>query len=153
MVKKYILIIIASFLLISHTFAETTIKAEVDKKEITTDDVLTYKITIVSADKKIPSPVLPKTQDFSIISRLQSTSLTFSKGESKNTAVFVFLLAPRKAGEFQIGPSKINVNGKVMDSESFKIKVKKGKLKLKIVPEQKPSKPGIPTSEEDQVTL
>lgn len=153
MIKKCILTVIVSAVFLSHAFAETTIKAEINKKEITTDEFLTYKITIVSDDKKVPSPALPKTEGFSVISKLQSTSITFSQGRSKNTVVFVFMLAPLKAGELEIGPSTIDVNGKAMASESFKVKVKKGKLSPKIVPEHKPSKPGIPASEEDQITL
>ncbi len=119
--------------------AETTIKAEVDKTSITTDEVMTYKLIITSTEKKIPIPELPRFDGFRIISRLQSSSVSLIKKESKVTITYTYILAPDKTGTLEIGPSKIKIKDKILSSDAFEIEVKQGKARLQ--PKGEPTLP------------
>jgi len=136
-------------------FAETTIRAEVDKKDLTTDEVLTYKVTVASAEKKLPVPQTPKFEGFSVVSLVQSTSTAFTQGNVKTDCVYVFVLAPTAAGMLKIPPSTIKIENKTYSSEEFEIEVKQGKTKPQAPQGQVNPQPEekIPRSDEPQITL
>ena len=68
MKKVIILSVIFTSLFIAEAFAQTSIKAEVDKTIVTTDDAITYKLIITSSEENIPKPQLPRFTGFKIIS-------------------------------------------------------------------------------------
>lgn len=117
-----------------------------DKIGITTDDILTYKITIVSAEKKLAEPKVPEFKGFRVESIAQSSSVSIAKNGINATLVYAFILAPTDTGKFQIEPSRITIKGKTYSSEAFEIEVKQGKSKPQATPLQ-------PETEEPQTTL
>ena len=144
--KKIILGAVALLLLgWANAFAETTIKAEVDKRSITTDDSLTYKLTIASSEENIPSPEVPSFDGFAIISQAQSSTLSLLKQGPRAILIYVYILAPLKTGKSTIQPGSITMQGKTYSSESFDIEVAQGKTK--------PPKPEGTENELPQVTL
>ena len=110
-------------------FAETLIEAEVDKTQMTTDEMITYKVTISSAQKNIPAPQIPEFEGFDVLSQIQSSSFSLGRNESKADLVFTYILVPQEAGNINIPPSQIKVKGKTYSSEAFEIEVKQGKIK------------------------
>lgn len=134
------------FLLTSKVLAQTSIKAEVDKISLTTDETLTYKLTVTSSEKKIPSPDLPKFEGFIVVSKAQSSKVSFVKGNIKTVLIYTYILAPIDIGRFKIEPSSIKIKDKTYSTEVFKIQVIQGKAKPKVSPEEKPS-------EQPQITL
>lgn len=153
--KKAFIILIFSLFFICLAFAQTQIKSEVDKARISTDEALTYKLTIISSEKKITQPKFPEFKDFTILWQAESSTISFIKGGAKTTLVYTFLLAPKNTGKFTIGPARIESEGKTYTSEKFEVEVTAGKLKPKALPESKPLKPKktLPESQEPQVTL
>ena len=151
--------IIVALILISTSytkaFAETNIKAEVDKTSITADEAITYKITITSTDHKIPSPQVPKFQDFNVISRAQSSSVSLAQNQVKTVLVYAFILTPTRTGKFTIEPASVKIKKDTYSSESFEIEVTEGKIKPKSPQKERPSLPQNiqPESEEPQITL
>lgn len=136
-------------------FTETSIKSEVDKKSITTDENVIYKLTITSTDKNIPQPQLPKFTGFVVISQVQSSNISLVKGGIKTILVYAFVLTPIVIGKFKIEPSFIKVKNKTCSTDTFEIEVTQGKRKP-----NPPQKEGLPLpekppseSEEPQVTL
>lgn len=127
--------------------AETLISAQVDKASITTDEALTYKITIESADKRLPAPTVPKFKGFDVISQAQSSNFSLGKGAVKAVMVYTFILAPREAGKFNIESVSLKIGNKTYSTPSFEIEVTPGK--------PKPKTQEIPALPEDpgQVTL
>ncbi|MCK9604711.1 MAG: BatD family protein [Candidatus Omnitrophica bacterium] len=111
------------------TFAETGIKAEVDKASMTTDDHLTYKIIITSSEQNTLYPQLPAFKDFNVFSQAQSSSLTFDKQGIKNTSVFIYVLLPKNTGKLKIEPSQVKIKDKSYSTEAFEIEVAQGKAK------------------------
>jgi len=127
--------------------AETSIKAEIDKATLASDETLTYKIIITSPEKKLPKPQLPTFAGFNILSQAQSTTMSFSKDNLKNILVYVFILAPTDIGRFKIESASLKIKDQAYATEGFEIEVIPGK--------QAPSLPGKsqPESEQPQFTL
>lgn len=150
--KPISILITILFILFGYTFAfaEISIKAQIDKTNITTDDNITYKVTIVSSEKNIPAPKLPEFKGFYLVTQAQSSSISFAKGNINASLVYTYILAPKEAGKFEIGPSTIKFKSKSYSSQTFEIEVKQGKAKLPAPPEQEPFQA---ESEEPQITL
>ena len=146
--------IISTLLLIlfstAPAFAEISIKAEVDKTSISTDETLTYKLIITSTDNQAPEPEVPKFTGFNVISQAQSSTFSYLKTGPKTVLVFAFILAPLEAGKFKIEPSVIKLKGKTYSADSFEIEVTQGKAKPKAPPEEKQTLPEKFPSESDQ---
>ena len=153
--KKVFIILIFSFSFICQSFAQTQIKSEVDKTKISTDEALTYKLTITSSEKKITQPKFPEFKDFVVLWQAESSTISFIKEGAKTILVYTFLLAPKNTGKFTIEPTQINLEGKTYTSEKFEIEVILGELSPKALPEEKPFKPkkALPESEVPQITL
>lgn len=153
--KKIFIIPVFLFLFLGVSFAESSIKAEVNKLKISTDDTVIYKLTIASSAKKIPQPKFPEFKDFLVLSKAQSSTISLVEGGAKTALVYVFVLVPKNTGKFSIGPSQFKEEGKTYTSEKFEIEVKPGKRPLKSIPNKKLYQPknGLPESKEPQVTL
>lgn len=143
------------FLFITPAFAETTMKAEVNKTRITTDETLTYKITIISTDKSISKPQIPKFEGFNAISQLQSSNISFVKAGIKTTLVYTFILSPADTGKFKIEPSHLKIRNKTYSTDSFEIEVIQGKARPMPKSKETPRQPEeiLPETEEPQITL
>lgn len=120
------LLLVMVFLNIGNVFAETSIKAELDKASIITSETLTYKIIIISSEEKLPLPEVPKFNGFNVISQAESSTVSLVKSEVKTILVYVFILAPVSSGKFKIDPAIIKINNKVMSSQAFEIEVTQG---------------------------
>lgn len=152
MKNKLVLSAILIFLFTATAFADTSVKAEVDKLSMAADEGLTYKLVITSSLKKIPQPKLPKFEGFIILSNARTSQISISGGTQKTLVVYVFILAPAKTGKLKIEPSQIKIEGRSYSSAAFEIEVGPGKTK----PQQKPPLPGRepPTkTKEPQFTL
>jgi hypothetical protein len=141
----------------TNVFAQTSIRAELDKMSLTTDEALTYKLIIISSERELPQPQVADFKDFALISQAQSSTFSFVKGTARTILVYAFILAPTKTGKFQIGTSFIKLKQKTLSTEVFEVEVKDGKSKLKPqkkspIPEKEPQEPSLekkpPESEE-----
>lgn len=131
--------------------AEISLKAEVDKASIKKHEALTYKLTISSSEKNIPSPQLPKFEGFRIISQGQSSRLSFTKGQAERTIVYAFILVPVEAGRLKIEASSLKIKGQTILTDSFEIEVSLDAVKPQPKPEEQPSLPKeIPSEEQEQ---
>jgi len=149
MKNSAVVVIILSILFsAASVYAQTTIKAEVDKTSITTDEVITYKLTIISTDKNVSGSELPKFEGFSIISQVQSSKVSLTNNEIKNTIAFTYTLAPNEIGIFKIEPARIKIKGGILSSEAFEIEVKEGRVKPQ--PEEEPPLPEEAQPESEQ---
>jgi hypothetical protein len=121
-------------------FAETTLKAELDKKVLTTDETVTYKLTVTSSEKKLSVPQFPDFKGFSILSSAQSSSFSLSSEGAKTMLVYVFVLMPDEPGSLTIAPVEMTIAGKKTVSEGFTLNVAAGKGRIR--KPQSPKEPG-----------
>jgi hypothetical protein len=154
------ILLVALFILILPlaAIAETTIKAEVEKSKITTDEVLTYKVIVASTESGFAAPVFPKFTGFAVISQAQSSTVSFMRGGVKTILVYAFILAPTTTGKLKIDPASVNVKGQAISSESINIEVIQGKRKPQPLPTPQKKKPSLPqqvpgSPQEPQYTL
>jgi hypothetical protein len=156
MKKTLILGMILSCLFCRGAFAEVTLKAEVDKKSLSTDEILTYKITISYSDVKVSDPALPVFQGFQVVSSAQSSSISLGRGKGKSSLSYAFVLAPEKAGKIKIEAASIKADGQTYSSDAFEIEVTQGARQPQpVLPKTKPTSPkkSVPQSEEPEITL
>ena len=143
--RAIIFVILLIVFYLNSAFAETTIKAKVDKTNITTDEVITYKLTVTSTERKVPQPELPEFEGFRIISQVQSSNISLIKKDIKTSIVHTYILAANKIGVIKIAPSKIKIDNEIISSDAFQIEVKEGKIK----PEPKEELPLPEDTQED----
>jgi|GEM_PF-1099226 len=146
------LIILSGVLLLllnTGVYADNSIKAEVDKTSLTTDQQLSYKITISSGDRKLSSPKLPEFDGFTIASQIQSSYTSFvMNNEVKSKTVYTYVLIPVKTGILTIPPAKVVIKGEEYQTDTFEIEVIQGKTKPEITPKEKSYPPGKSRPEE-----
>ncbi|HLD82492.1 MAG TPA: BatD family protein [Candidatus Omnitrophota bacterium] len=146
MKKTWLAFLFSLFFILDAAAQGTSIKAGVNKKALTTDDTLTYKITITSSERDALKPSLPKFEGFNILSQAQSSSISFAKNERKTTSAFIYVLSPKETGALKIEPASVKVGGQTHSSEPFEIEVTQGKLKP--LPQN-----NLPEAEVPQITL
>lgn len=153
--KIFLFILLSVSLFMAPVYAETTIRAQVNKTRITTDEPLIYKVVVSSDEKMLPALELPKFEGFAQVSKSQSSSISLTAGKITTKLSYDFILASLKPGKITIGPSQIKIKDQFFKSESFDIEVTQGKNKPKIPPQNKLQSPqNIPfDSEESKVTL
>jgi hypothetical protein len=101
-------------------------EASVDRTEVSTDDQITLTVSVSGNVKSIPEPLLPALNDFSVYSAGRSHNFSYTNGQLSSSVTFNYILAPRKAGKFTIGPAKITVDGKTFETTPIEITVTAG---------------------------
>jgi hypothetical protein len=136
--KRIILSIILSLVLSRGVaYAETSLKAQVDKKAATTDELISYKVSVISTGDLLSAPQFPDFNGFKVVSQGQSSSLSFAKGGMNSETAYIFTLAPIEPGEIEISPARLKTKEGELASDSFIIKVKQGDKPLRPAPPEK----------------
>ncbi len=146
--------LLAFFLLVFsiRAFAEITLKTAVDKKNITTDETVTYKLVITSTQQNIPAVRLPEFKGFKVLSQAHSSTASFMQSKVKTILVYAYVLAPEKTGKITIEPATLKLKNSTLSGEAFEIEVKQGKARPQPKTGQVPGQ-SRPESEMPQVTL
>lgn len=152
--RRVLLICSLILFITTPAFSETTIKAQTDKTSITSDDNITYKLTIVSSDKNIPVPEGPGFEGFNIVSEAQSSQISLAGGKVKSVIVYAYILSPQKIGKIRIEPAKIKLKNETLSTASIDIEIKPGTRPIPSPEQNQPeSQNGLPESQEPQITL
>jgi hypothetical protein len=151
--KSILITLLFIFFFTINVFAQTSVKAEVDKLSITTDENITYKLIITTSAKKIPAPQIPKFTGFNIISQSQSSQISLSQGNLKTLIVYVFILSPAQTGKLNIEAASVKIENETFSTETIEIEVKPGKAKPSPAPKQKPQPPQEAPSQTKKITL
>ncbi len=101
-------------------------EASVDRTEVSTDEQITLTVSVSGNVKSIPEPELPPLNDFSVYSAGRSHNFSYTNGQLSSSVTFNYILAPRKAGKFTIGPAKITVDDKTFETTPIEITVTAG---------------------------
>ena len=143
--KKLILVLTVFFVSVTCVSAETAITAKVDKTSLTTDEAVTYTLSIVSSERAVPAPQFTSLKGFDVLSQVQSSNIAFVEGGMKTSLEYTLVLHPQSAGELTIPPAVITVGGKKLSSESFALHVAQGKIKPqpRIPPQPSRLPPGL----------
>lgn len=102
--------------------AEPTIEAETDENEVDMGDTVTLKVEI-RGGSAMTTPEIPPLGNFDVIGRSSTNSVEIVNGEMSVSKTFLYLLSPRKAGDFSIGPIKVYIEGKEYSAGVLRVRV------------------------------
>ncbi len=112
---------------------DVSFTATIDKNTVAVDEQFTLELTLngggMGGGKNLQLPDLSK---FMILSGPnQSSSVQIVNASVSSSVTYSYILQPREAGKFTIGPATIEAGGKQYTSQSIEITVVKGSAKPK----------------------
>ena len=110
-----------SSLAIAGAASGASIVATIDRPEATVEDQLL--LTVVIEGSRGAQPVLPEIPEFDVYPRGQSTQMSFINGRMSSSVTHNYLLVPRRSGVFQIGAVTTEVDGEILSSEPFQVRI------------------------------
>ncbi|MAQ64588.1 hypothetical protein CL647_00155 [bacterium] len=127
MIGKFIPLVIIFFLTLSPYVSATdiTVKASVNRTQLSINDVLEYKLTISGA-KGQPNINESFLKDFSIINRSSQQSYQLINNDFFSSQIKTFQLQPNIKGTIIIPSAKIAISGKSFETEPITITVSEG---------------------------
>jgi len=96
----------------------------VDRNEVTTDDEIQIQVAVNGTQSASPPQIL-SSDDFEVQSAGTSSNVQIINGTTSISSTFNFILQPKKAGRFRLGPARVDVGGKSFDSQPVEITVVK----------------------------
>jgi len=103
--------------------AEASIVATVDKNEATLEDYIVLKLSVEGVRAE---PSLPDMPAFTVQSRGSSTKVSIINGQMSSSNEYTYLLYPKTAGDFTLGPFTIRHQGKDRESNQIAVRIHKG---------------------------
>lgn len=100
------------------------IQATVDRNQITVEEQLLLSIRVEGSQEA--EPTLPELPDFQVLPGRQSTSMQIINGQVSSSIAYNFLLIPRRAGTFTIGPATVEIDGQTYSTRPFSVRVLEG---------------------------
>jgi hypothetical protein len=102
--------------------------AVADKEELSIDDTLTLTVTVGTGNEEPDDLRLPEAPDFDVISRTQSSQMSFAMGQSgppsfRKVRLFTLILSPRKLGNLTVRPGRLVMGGKAHETGAIKVRV------------------------------
>lgn len=97
------------------------VRATVNRDEVTLEDQIQLTITIEGS--RSARPTLPDLADFEVYARGSSTQMSFVNGRASSSVSYNYVLVPKRAGSFTIGPATAEVDGGVHASRPLTIRV------------------------------
>jgi len=129
--QKRIILAIKLFLFLFLTqlcFAQNiSFNASVDKTQVGLDEQITLTVSVSGDVKSIPQPELPPLEEFTVYSAGRSHGISYTNGRISSSVTFNYILLPRKTGKFTIGPTRIELEGKIYQTTPIEITVVSGR--------------------------
>ncbi len=130
---------------------EVTVKSSVNKNKLSQNDTLEFRIEVSGRLEGSPQIKLPDFKnDFEIISSGQSQSISINEKGKSQSAVFEYILAPKKSGKITIGEVKIKYGFKAYATKPIDIEVKPS---AETLPSPQPQEEVIPSTEGGPQTI
>ena len=122
--KKPFAIFLIYILLLTSQAMAINISASIDKSEAIVGEQIHLKISITGAGGTVPDPILPNLADFEVYSAGRSQNVSIVNGAFSSALDLNYILVPKKAGEFIIGPVVIKDRNSMYSTEPIKVAVK-----------------------------
>lgn len=105
---------------------DTTFTATVDRTAVTTDDLLTLRLTLAGAFNASGQPQIPPLEGFAIVSTSQSSQFKMVNGVFSSQVVFTYQLRPTRTGTLTIPAIAIQAAGQTYQTQPITIEVTQG---------------------------
>jgi hypothetical protein len=107
--------------------AQSPIRAEVDRTELSTDETLTLTVTLdTSSILNAPALLLPDLQGFHVVGSSTSTQISIINGEIQTQAVYVYRLQPYQTGDLTVEPISVTLGGQAYSTQPMTVHVTQG---------------------------
>lgn len=121
--------------------AEVELSQAVDRHQVGTED--TFRLTVVLSGAPEDARLeLPSSEDFEVLSRSQSTQMSFQMGGGgshvQRVQKYVLVMRANRTGTLTIPPAVLKTSGERHQSEAIEMEVKKGRLHDSAPPRQRP---------------
>ncbi|MEE8368711.1 MAG: BatD family protein, partial [Thermoanaerobaculia bacterium] len=97
------------------------ISVTVDRDEVTIEDQIALSVTVEGSRDAVPT--LPDLSAFEVVSRGQSSRMSFSNGRASSSVVRQYVLIPKSKGTCYIGPATVELDGALYSSKPFQVRV------------------------------
>lgn len=102
--------------------AQPSIDVRVDRNTVVMGGTLKLSITI-RGGSALTTPEIPELGNFDVVGRSSGNSIEIMNGEMSVTKTWEFVLSPRKAGTFDIGPISTHIEGQTYSSGPLSVQV------------------------------
>lgn len=99
-----------------------TVTMTVEQNQINLNESLMLQVT-VEGTREASDPVITHGDSFEIHDGGTSSQIQIINGRTTSSKVFQYMIYPKKAGEFDLGPAQVEVDGKTYSSNIIKIVV------------------------------
>jgi len=127
--KKIVIAIVTVFLIglfALPAMAQSPVRAEVDRTDITSDDVLILSIIIEDANGNANEPQFEAMDDFAAQGRSSSTQLSIINGQRSRQTIYQYSLIPTKLGTVTVPAAHVTVDGNAYVTDSIYVNVTQG---------------------------
>jgi hypothetical protein len=107
----------------SALFAETTVSASVDRREISEGESVQYTIEIKGDASSLPALDLGRLADWQVYSSGTSSNYSWTNGRSEQSKQYNFMLSPTRAGRLIIPAFRLTIGGKSYDTPQLAVTV------------------------------
>jgi hypothetical protein len=97
-----------------------SLTASLDREQITLEDQAVYTLTFKDGGDASP-PILPPLLDFHVQEAGTSSQVSIINGSFSKSVQYNYVIVPKKAGKFSIGPATMNYNGQTIKSEPLEL--------------------------------
>lgn len=119
-IRTILFLFLNFFTLAAGRVEAASLTASLDREQITLEDQAVYTLTLKDAGDA-GSPILPPMRDFNVQEAGTSSQVSIINGSFSKSVQYNYVLVPKKAGKFSIGPATMNYNGQTMKSEPLEL--------------------------------
>ncbi len=103
-----------------------SITMTVDSPSADETEAINLQVT-VEGDRNPPEPTIKNVGDFDLQSMGTSSQIQILNGKMSSSMIFQYLLYPKKAGQFTIGPAQVEIDGKSVSSNTIQVTITSGR--------------------------
>lgn len=108
--------------------AQPTVRAEIDKTSLSTDDTLLLTIIVTGDFQRLSPPTLPAFEGFDVVGTSYSSATSLVNGRRSFEGRYLYQLRPIQLGRLTIDPVEVTIDGQSFRTEPLPVEVLPGSL-------------------------
>lgn len=102
---------------------DISVSAQADPTQVGVGETITLVVTVQGKTNISGEPVLPDLPDFQVYGAGRSSNFTFVNGQVSSSLQFTYMLVPKRAGNFTIGPITLAQGGMTYSTAPIAVQV------------------------------
>lgn len=119
-------LVFALFTSPAHAQSPYGLQAQVDANEITTDDTVTFTLTLTTPNGSAPQLDLPALDGFNVVGTQTGSQYSIVNGQASASTNYAFELQPTRTGDLVIPSLHLDLNGQRLSTEAIAVQVTQG---------------------------